>query len=98
MIQNGVKIYEYTPGFIHAKQFICDDIFATCGTINLDYRSLVHHFECGTWMYKTECIEDMKKDFLETQRVSEEIKDAKFKLGSLNKLLVEVIKVFFPLF
>ncbi len=98
LIQSGVKIYEYTPGFIHAKQFICDDIFATCGTINLDYRSLVHHFECGTWMYKTECIKDMKKDFLETQSISEEIKDAKYKLGSLNKLLVEVIKVFFPLF
>ena len=98
LINRGVKIYEYTPGFIHAKQFICDDIFATCGTVNLDYRSLTHHFECGTWMYKTECIEDIKKDFLETINVSEEIKDAKYKLASWKKLHVEVMKVFFPLF
>ena len=98
LINSGVKIYEYTPGFIHAKQFICDDIFATCGTINLDYRSLSHHFECGTWMYKTECIEDMKKDFMATISVSEEIKDAKNRLASWKKLLVEVMKVFFPLF
>lgn len=47
LIQAGVKIYEYSPGFIHAKNFICDDQFAVCGTINLDYRSLVHYFECG---------------------------------------------------
>ena len=98
LINSGVKIYEYTPGFIHAKQFICDDIFATCGTVNLDYRSLKHHFECGTWMYKTECIEDMKKDFLETINISEEIKDARYKLTGWKKLLVEVMKVFSPLF
>ena len=98
LIQNGVKIYEYTPGFIHAKQFICDDLFATCGTVNLDYRSLVHHFECGVWMYKTECIENMKRDFLDTQSVSEEIKEENCKLKGLKKILVEVMKVYFPLF
>ena len=98
LIKNGVKIYEYTPGFIHAKQFICDDIFATCGTINLDYRSLVHHFECGTWMYNVPCIEEMKKDFLETQSASEEITEPKAKLKGWKKLITEVMKVFFPLF
>lgn len=98
LLESGVKVYEYTPGFIHAKQFICDDKFATCGTINLDYRSLLHHFECGTWMYNVECIEDMKKDFIETMKVSEEIKDAKNRLASWKKILVEVMKVFFPLF
>lgn len=98
LIKNGVKIYEYTPGFIHAKQFICDDIFATCGTVNLDYRSLAHHFECGTWMYKTECIESMKKDFIDTINVSEAIKDAKNRLASWKKIIVEIMKVFFPLF
>lgn len=98
LIKNGVKIYEYTPGFIHAKQFICDDIFATCGTVNLDYRSLAHHFECGTWMYKTACIKDMKKDFIDTINISKEIKDAKNRLASWKKLIVEVMKVFFPLF
>lgn len=98
LLQSGVKIYEYTPGFIHAKQFISDDIFATCGTINLDYRSLVHHFECGTWMYNAECIQDMKKDFIETQNISEEITENKAKLKGWKKLITEVMKVFFPLF
>lgn len=98
LINNGVKIYEYTPGFIHAKQFICDDQFATCGTINLDYRSLVHHFECGAWLYNAACINDMKKDFLDTQNKSEQITKSKAKLKGLKRLLVEFIKIFFPLF
>lgn len=70
LVQDGVKIYEYTPGFIHAKNMVCDDKFAICGTINLDYRSLAHHFENAVWMYKTACIPDMKHDFLETQAAS----------------------------
>ena len=62
----GVKIYEYTPGFVHAKVFVSDDIKAVVGTINLDYRSLYHHFECATYLYKTECIPAIEKDFRET--------------------------------
>ncbi|MCH5203196.1 MAG: cardiolipin synthase [Oscillospiraceae bacterium] len=69
----GVKIYEYTPGFIHAKNFVSDDKFAVVGTINLDFRSLYLHFECGVWLYKTSCIEDIKSDFLETLEQCEEI-------------------------
>ena len=98
LIDSGVKIYEYTPGFIHAKQFICDDIYAICGTINLDYRSLVHHFECGVWMYKMESIQHMKNDFLETQNISLEITGSKAKLKGLKRLLTEIMKIFFPLF
>lgn len=98
LLQSGVKIYEYFPGFIHAKEFICDDLYATCGTINLDYRSLVHHFECGVWMYNAKCIKDMKDNFLNTQDVSLEIKLKDFKLKGWKKLVVEVMKVFFPLF
>ena len=67
LVECGVKIYEYTPGFIHAKSFVCDDCIATVGTINLDYRSLYLHFECGVWMYGTPCIADIRRDFLETQ-------------------------------
>ncbi len=66
LIQSGVEVYAYTPGFIHAKMFISDDIKAVVGTINLDYRSLYHHFECGTYMYDTECIKDIKADFEDT--------------------------------
>ena len=69
----GVKIYEYTPGFIHAKNFVSDDKFAVVGTINLDFRSLYLHFECALWMYNTSCIADIKADFEETLKQCEEI-------------------------
>lgn len=98
LLEASVKIYEYTPGFIHAKNFICDDKFAVCGTINLDYRSLVHHFECGIWMYRTDCIADMKKDFLETAAQSQKISAAQPVMRSWQRLLAEVMKIFSPLF
>ncbi len=66
LISSGVKIYEYTPGFVHAKVFVSDDIKAVVGTINLDYRSLYHHFECAAYMYGTDCIPDIERDFNET--------------------------------
>ena len=62
----GVKIYEYTPGFVHAKVFVSDGCKAVTGTINLDYRSLYHHFECASYLYKTDCIPDIEQDFQET--------------------------------
>ena len=98
LLDSSVKIYEYTPGFIHAKNFVCDDKFAVCGTINLDYRSLVHHFECGAWMYDTDCIADMKTDFLNTAAKSGEIDGKKAVMRRWQKLIAEVIKVFSPLF
>ena len=97
LIKSGVKIYEYTPGFIHSKEFICDDIYATCGTINLDYRSLVHHFECGVLMYNTKCIKDMKDNFLETLKLSEEVTDYRKYIGRFKKIVAEVVKIFSPL-
>lgn len=73
LIERGVKIYEYTPGFVHAKMFVCDDLYATVGTINLDYRSLYLHFECGCWMYNTPAVLDIRKDFLVTQSKCKQI-------------------------
>lgn len=73
LTKHGVRIYEYTPGFIHAKNFVSDDTTAVVGTINLDFRSLYLHFECATWMYKTECILDVKKDYLETLEKCQEV-------------------------
>ena len=93
----GVKIFEYTPGFIHAKSFICDDKFAVCGTINLDYRSLVHHFECGAWMYAADSVRDMKEDFLQTLALSKEIAPEMAKLKWWQRFPVEVMKIFSPL-
>ena len=63
---SGVRIYEYTPGFVHAKVFVSDDEKAVVGTINLDYRSLYHHFECATFLYRTACIPDIERDFRQT--------------------------------
>lgn len=72
-IDSGVEIYEYTPGFIHAKMYLSDDEIAMIGTINLDYRSLVHHFENGVWMYKCDVINDIKDDITDTISKSEKI-------------------------
>ena len=66
LLDSGVKIYEYTPGFVHAKVFVSDAKEAVVGTINLDYRSLYHHFECATYLYGTECIHEIEADFQET--------------------------------
>ncbi len=66
LIAAGVKIYEYTPGFVHAKEFISDGKRATVGTINLDFRSLYLHFECGLYMYRCPVVEDVERDFQET--------------------------------
>ena len=97
LLSDGVKIYEYTPGFIHAKNFVCDDKYAVCGTINLDYRSLVHHFECGVWMYDTDCIQDMKTDFLDTVARSQPIPLAQANLKGWELLSARLMKVFSPL-
>ena len=66
LVQAGVKIYEYTPGFVHAKVVVSDDVKAVVGTINLDYRSLYHHFECAAYLYQTDCIPQIEEDFQAT--------------------------------
>ena len=99
LTEAGVRIYEYTPGFVHAKVWTCDDVLAVVGTINLDYRSLYHHFECATYMYKTGCIPEIEKDFQETLRkcrpvTPESIKNEKwsYKLtGSLVKFIAPLM-------
>lgn len=67
LLKAGVRIYEYTPGFVHAKAFIADDKIAGIGTVNLDYRSLFLHFECNSVFYKADIIKELKKDFLDTE-------------------------------
>jgi cardiolipin synthase len=73
LVESGVRIFEYIPGFAHAKTFVVDDIFAVVGTINLDYRSLYLHFECGVWMYKTKSVSEVKEDYLLTLEVCRNI-------------------------
>ena len=73
LIKSGVRIYEYTPGFIHAKSFISDDQIGVVGTINMDYRSLYLHFECATMMIGCEALKDLKADCFDTFEQSKEI-------------------------
>ena len=72
---NGVRIYEYTPGFCHCKMSVCDDVMATCGTINMDYRSLYHHFENGCFMADCQTVADIRQDFEEMFKVSENVSE-----------------------
>ncbi|MBQ7339527.1 MAG: cardiolipin synthase [Clostridia bacterium] len=97
LMKAGVKIYEYTPGFIHAKSYIVDGKLAMIGTINLDYRSLVHHFENGVWLYKTDCIKDMEKDVKLTLKESQEIKIENLKTNLIQKVIRSVVRIFAPL-
>ncbi|MEE1056331.1 MAG: cardiolipin synthase [Acutalibacteraceae bacterium] len=80
LAKSGVRIYEYTPGFCHAKQCVCDDEIATVGTINLDYRSLYLHFENGVLLYDCPAVEDIKKDFDNTFSECNEVTE-KYKSG-----------------
>lgn len=73
LIQSGVKIYQYTPGFIHAKCFVCDDEIATVGSVNLDFRSLYLHFECGVFFYRSAVVAQVKEDCLNTFVCSEQM-------------------------
>lgn len=97
LIQSGVKIYEYTPGFIHAKTFICDDLYATVGTVNLDFRSLYLHFECGVWMYKTSSIADIKKDYSDILASCRRIEEKDCRVGPIRELYRAVLKILAPM-
>ena len=97
LIENNVKIYEYSKGFIHAKTFLVDDEIATIGTVNLDYRSLYLHFECGVLMYGTECIEDIKKDLKEVLSISKQILISDTKVGLFTSLKRAILRLFAPL-
>ena len=98
LLDSGVKLYEYVPGFVHAKLFVSDGREGVVGTINLDYRSLYHHFECAAWMYGVPCLADMEEDFqatlLNCRTVTREtIRDEKKSL----KLMGWVLKAVAPL-
>ncbi len=98
LLEAGVRIYEYTPGFIHAKNFVVDDRFATVGTVNLDYRSLFLHFEDGVWMCDTPCVAEIRRDFERTMERSELYPLNRFRhLRPLEQLYRSVLRIFAPL-
>ena len=97
LLEAGVRIYEYTPGFIHSKNVISDDELAVVGTINFDYRSLVHHYENAVLMYQTETIADIKQDFEDLFDVSKEISLETLQNSWYQRLLKEIMQLFAPL-
>ena len=97
LLEAGVKIYEYTPGFIHSKNVISDDELAVVGTINFDYRSLVHHYENAVLMYQTETIADIKQDFEDLFDISKEISLEILQNSWYQRLLKEIMQLFAPL-
>ena len=98
LIEAGVRIYQYTSGFIHSKCVLCDDEAATVGTVNFDYRSFYHHFECGVFMYRVDALRDLKRDMEETFAVSEPVtlEWCKEKFVKMN-VIGSVLKLFSPL-
>ena len=98
LTEAGVQIYEYTPGFVHAKVFVSDDKKAVVGTINLDYRSLYHHFECATYLYKTECVPQIEDDFQQTLRKCRAVTPETIKAEKVStKIVGQIVKFLSPL-
>jgi len=97
LLNVGVRIYEYTPGFLHAKSFVCDDEIAVVGSINLDYRSLYLHFECATLLYGCDVIAEIKEDALGTIAQSKEIVQKRRKRMFFQELFDAVLHLLAPL-
>ncbi len=97
LIEAGVRIYEFSEGFIHAKTVISDGDFAMVGTVNMDYRSLYLHMECGTCLYGASTIGEIEKDFLGTQSVCREITLADCRANLFVRLMQQICRVFAPL-
>ena len=97
-IKDGIEIYEFTPGFMHAKTFVVDAEYGVVGSINLDFRSLYLHYECGVWLYKTDSISDIKKDYLDTLKKCHKVTMAECKNTSvIRKFGRLIIRMFAPL-
>lgn len=98
LLEAGVGIYEYTPGFVHAKSVLVDDVLGTVGTVNLDYRSLFLHFENNTLFYKAALLSNLKEDFLATQARCREMRLGENVPDTFGSWLVNgVLRVFSPL-
>lgn len=98
LLDSGVHIYEYTPGFVHAKVFVSDDREGVVGTINLDYRSLYHHFECAAWLYGVPCIAQIEEDFQKTLQKCRTVTHETVKAEKLTrKLTGALLKAIAPL-
>ena len=96
LMDAGVRVYKFTRGFVHAKSIVADGTAAVVGTINLDYRSFIHHYECGVYMYETEAVKQLYLDLAETLAQSER-QHKPPKLNLLERLICILGNVFRPL-
>ena len=97
LVKSGVRIYRYTPGFVHSKVFVSDDNIATVGTINMDYRSLYLHFECGCYFEGVDIIQDIKNDLIETMKKSHEISKKEAKPNLIKAIWQALLRLVAPL-
>ena len=98
LLAAGVKVYEYKPGFIHAKVFTSDDEKAVVGTVNMDYRSLYHHFECAVYLFRNEAVFDVEKDFQETLGRCIEVDMKYYKnISIFNRMMGRILRLIGPL-
>lgn len=97
LIRAGVKIYEYKPGFLHAKTFVCDDEIATVGSANMDFRSLYLQFECGAFFCGTSVVDEVRDDFLQTVSVCKVITEEDCKSNALVRFVQDVFRLLAPL-
>lgn len=97
LLQNGVRIFTYTPGFLHAKTWLCDDRIAAVGTVNLDYRSLYLHFECGALLYGGEVLQAIRADFAKIEADSAEVALADCRTGFFGTMYSAVLRLLAPL-
>ena len=95
---NGVKIYKYSNGFVHSKVFLSDDVRSVVGTINMDYRSLYHHFENGIYMENVNEIDTIFKDFENTFNDCQKLDDKDVHVGLIKSLWQAILRLFAPLF
>ena len=95
LVSNGVKIFEYTPGFIHSKDFVCDDKIGLVGTVNMDYRSYYLHYECGFLIHNDKVLLKIKENFIKTAEFSHEITMKEIKQ---TKAIVHVARAIMNMF
>ena len=99
LLEAGVRIYEFTPGFLHSKTVVADDLYASVGSCNLDYRSFYLQFENGVWLCGDPAVFHLRDDFLQTLEVSQEITlDDGRTLSLFQRLLRSIYRLFSPLF
>ena len=97
LMRAGVSIYEYAPGFIHEKTVVCDDLYAMVGTVNLDYRSLAHHYEDAVWIYGSPTVVKIRREFMKTVSVSNQKDPREVRLSFIEWCVRNLMRIFAPL-